>query len=125
MVLISGDNVSVAGIVPLAQVRPKTTDPIVAYTPARKGLKGLIRNIVVCNTLDQDAQYSIFHHFTGITFDEETALFSMSPIRATGTKVCRSDDREGWPTLFGGNWGVRSVPGPGCTFSFYGDEVEV
>lgn len=125
MVLISGDNVSVAGIVPLAQVRPLTTDPIVAYTPARKGLKGLIRNIVVCNTLDRDAVYSLFHDFKGTRFDDFTAHFSRCPIRARGTNVIRSDDREGWPVLFNGNWGVSSLDAPGCTFTIYGDEVEV
>lgn len=103
----------------LGQLRPSTTSATSIYSPA-SGVTAIIKNITVCNTTGIATKFSIFHHNSGTTYDQSTALFYICPIEKNQTVVLPAFMSMNNPT---GNLAVKTDTANALTFSVYGAEV--
>jgi hypothetical protein len=103
----------------LGQLRPSNTSAASIYTPA-SGVTAIIKNITVCNTSVAPAKFSIFHHDSGTTYDQSTALYYTCIIEKNQTVVLPAFMAMNNPT---GNLAVQTNTANALTFSVYGAEV--
>jgi hypothetical protein len=103
----------------LGQLRPANTNAASIYSPG-SGVTAIIKNITVCNTTGSVAKFGVFHHETGTTYDQSTALFYDCVIQRNQTVVL--------PAFMvmhntSGNLAVKTDTANALTFSVYGAEV--
>lgn len=103
----------------LAQARPSGTSAVSIYSPA-SGVTAIIKNITVCNTTGNNVTFSIFHHDTGTTYDQSTALYYTVTIEKNSTIVLPAYMAMNNPL---GHLAVQSSVGNALTFTAYGAEV--
>ena len=103
----------------LAQARPSGTSAVSIYSPA-SGVTAIIKNITICNTTGANVTFCVFHHDTGTTYDESTALYfevtidKRSTLSLTPFMAMNND---------AGNLAVKTSVGNALTFTVYGAEV--
>jgi hypothetical protein len=103
----------------LGQARPSNTSPVSIYQPG-SGVTAIIRNITVTNTTTVQATYRIFHHDSGTTYDQSTALFYDVTIPKNSTTQITAFMAMNNPS---GHLAVQSGTANSLTFSVYGAEV--
>ncbi len=101
-----------------AQARPADTTAASIYTPGA-GIKGIVHNIIICNTTSTDATYTIYHDLDGTTYDADSEIFK-------GT--CLADDFvliEAKVTLKDqeGNIAVKQGTSSALNFTLHGEEI--
>lgn len=103
----------------LAQSRPSGTSAVTLYTAT---MRTEITALVICNTTGSSANYSVYHHNTGTTFDATTALAETVALPAnTFTTIFVSNTPGcGLTVSNGGAIGIKSGTGNAITFSLYG-----
>lgn len=102
----------------LAQIRPGVTTAVTALTAK---MLTEVKKIVICNTTGAPASYSVFHHDTGTTFDQTTALFYATVLAANTTAIVNAEDASGGIAVANaGAIGVQSSVISALTFTFYG-----
>jgi hypothetical protein len=105
----------------LGQLRPANTNAASIYTPGA-GVTAIIRNITVANTTGLAATFRIFHHNTGTTYDQSTALFydvsipKNTSIQITAYMAMNNSS---------GNLAVQTGTANALTFTVYGAEATV
>ena len=104
---------------PLAQLRPSTTDATKIYSPAT-GVIGVIKVINICNVTDTDTTYRLFLDIGSTNYDEATSLGYDHEILANNTVL--------WEVYFPmksvSNFAVRSGTANAITFTIFGYEVK-
>jgi hypothetical protein len=105
----------------LSQVRPSGTSAVTAFTATSATKRIEITRIVVCNTTAVNESYSIYHHDTGTTYDQTTALFYTTSVPAYTTVMIDSPaGGVGITVKSGGAIGVKTSTANALTFSLYG-----
>jgi len=66
----------------LGQATPSSTTAASIYTPVNPQITSLVRTIVICNTTNKSAKYSVFFDKNGTIYNESTALFFEQAISA-------------------------------------------
>lgn len=105
----------------LGQLRPANTTAASIYAPGA-GVTAIIKNITVCNTTGLATKFSIFHHDTGTTYDQSTALYYLCVIEKNQTVVIPAFMAMNNSS---GNLAVKTESANALTFSVYGAEVTV
>ena len=103
----------------LGQLRPANTTAASIYSPGA-GITAVIKNITVCNTTGVSSKFSIFHHETGTTYDQTTALYYLVDIQKNQTVVL--------PAFMAmhntaGHLAVKTEDANALNFSVYGAEI--
>ena len=101
----------------LAQTRPSNTTAATAYTAV---VHTEITRIVVCNTTGSAATYRLFHHNSGSTYDQTTALRYDVSIAANAFAEVVSEPGSGIAISKTGTLGVQTGTGSALTFTVYG-----
>jgi len=100
----------------LAQSRPATTSAVSILNNARPWEVDLI---VICNTTNQPADFSIFHDADGTTYDQSTALVYQAAINPNDT--VHHEPKIPIANVDGnGNLAVQTDTAIALTFSVYG-----
>jgi hypothetical protein len=103
----------------LGQLRPANTNAASIYSPA-SGVTAIIKNITVCNTTANNVVFSIYHHETGTTYDQTTALYYQVTIQKNQTLTLTAFMAM---KTAGGNLAVQTGTASALTFTVYGAEV--
>lgn len=103
----------------LAQTRPSSTSAATAYT-APAGTRVEVKKIVIANTTGSAVTYRLFHHDTGTTYDQTTALAYDVSVPANSSHVWSAQEDDGIGLRAGGSVGVRTDTNNALTFSIYG-----
>lgn len=103
----------------LAQLRPSNTNTATLFT-ATLGTE--ITSLVVANTSNASATYSVYHDNDGTTYDESTALYFTVSLNAyTSAIVLPSQGAgTGFTVASGGSIGVKSGTSSAITYTLYG-----
>lgn len=109
----------------LAQIRPSGTTAVQAYQSppavASKGLRTEITLIVICNTTAGSINFSLYHHDSGTTYNQTTALYYATALAANSTlKLDMGTVNGGIAMKPGGTIGVQSSTADALNFSLYG-----
>jgi len=109
----------------LAQLRPSGTSATLAFTSppnvSGRGLQTEITLIAVCNTTGAPASFSIYHHDTGTTYDQTTALYYGVALAANTTDLITiQSPNSGIMMRPGGKLAVQTSVANALTFSIYG-----
>lgn len=109
----------------LSQMRPSGTTAVQAYqsppAAASKGLRTEITFIVICNTTASPASFSLYHHDSGTTYDQTTALFYAVIVPANTTTLIETQTTNGGIAIKpGGTVGIQTSVASALTFSLYG-----
>lgn len=103
----------------LAQTRPSSTTAATAYTAAA-GTRTEIKKIVIANVTSSAATYRLFHHDSGTTYDQTTALAYDVSLPANSSHVWSATEDDGISMRPGGTVGVQAGTGSAINFSIYG-----
>lgn len=103
----------------LAQSRPSNANTATLFT-ATLGTE--ITSLVIANTSNASATYSVYHDNDGTSYDESTALyFGVSLGANTSTVVLPSQGPgTGFTVASGGSIGIKSGTGNALTYTLYG-----
>jgi hypothetical protein len=109
----------------LAQIRPSGTTAVQAYqsppAAASKGLRTEIMTIFVCNTTGSAVNFSLYHHDSGTTYNQTTALYYSVSLAANTTQKIECQTANGGLAIKpGGTLGVQSSTADALNFSVYG-----
>jgi len=112
----------------LGQTRPSSIDAVSIFTPVNPQITALIKTIVVCNTSNASAKYSIYFDKDGTSYGKANALFFEQQISAKKTILIEfvgdgialpgSSDTDSL-----GNLAVQTDTIDAITFSVFGIEV--
>lgn len=101
----------------LAQTRPSSTTAATAFT-ATKHTE--VTRISVCNS-STATTFGLYHHDTGTTYTQATALFYDAPIAANTTVFIDVEGNGGGIAVSpSGTIGVKTGAANNITFSIYG-----
>lgn len=101
----------------LAQARPAGTAAVTAYTKASRQIV-TITHIIIANTTGSSANYSLFMHTSGSTYDQTTALYYAVPLAAnTSIKI----DINATLEVASGTIGIQTGTGSALTFNIFGE----
>ena len=103
----------------LGQVSPATTDAVTAYTFNAAKLSAIAKGIMVCNTSDAKALFSIFYDQAGSTYNRTTAVHFEQEIPPKSTLT-----KDVFTALNAGTIGVQTDKKDAVTFTFFGAELE-
>lgn len=68
----------------LGQARENSTNAVSVYSPA-SGVRGIIKNISLCNTTASMVTFRIFLDNNGTTYDQSTARYYDAPLPGNST----------------------------------------
>jgi len=114
---IIGDD-SVAQSNQIAQARPADTNAVSIINPT-SGQIIRVTKIIVCNTASTQQRFRLFHDASGTTYDQTTALFYDTLVRANESFFVRLDNAIRLTTT-SENLAVRSDLASAFNFLVYG-----
>ena len=102
----------------LGQLRPSEITAVSLYSPPVGD--NVVHSIIVCNTSDSEATYSIFVDDNGEVYNETTAIFWEAALPANTSdvlevKICMNDET--------GSLGVKTGSINALTFTAFGEEI--
>lgn len=109
----------------LGQSRLTDTNPHSIYTPASSNIIGIVTLVAFANTGAGAVKYRLFHHNTGTTYDQTTALAYDVSVNSGATSWLWAPNEIGLPVVYGGNMAARSDTANDLTVTIYGFELDV
>jgi len=102
----------------LAQSRPSGTSAVTLYTAT---MRTEITSLIVANTSNASAHYSVYHDDDGTSYAQGTALVYEASLNANTSTVLYAGNSPGGITVqAGGSIGVKSGTASAITYSIYG-----